>query len=155
MEAKRNIFRRILIRFLHYLAGTFPLNAVRVSALRCCGYTIGRKVYVGPGLFIATRAGDPNCGLTIGDRVSIGPRVILVLASDANDAEVGRQFPPVRAEIHIGQDSWLGAGVIVMPGVGIGDRAVIGAGAVVTRNVHSNTMAAGVPAKAIRTIEEK
>lgn len=153
MEAKRNIFLRILIRFMHYLAGTFPLNAVRVGALRCCGYAIGRKVYVGPGLFIATRAGDPNCRLTIGDRVSIGPRVILVLASDANDAEVGRQFHPVRDKIHIGKDSWLGAGVIVMPGVSIGDGAVIGAGAVVNKDVPSKTMAAGVPAKTIRTIE--
>jgi len=153
MEAKRNIFRRLLIRFMQYLAGTFPLNVVRINALRCCGYTIGSKVYVGPGLFIATRAGDPNCRLTIGDRVSIGPRVILVLASDANDAGVGRGFLPVRDEIRIGQDSWLGAGVIVMPGVSIGDAAVVGAGAMVNRDVPSKTLAAGVPAKVIRTIE--
>lgn len=153
MEARRNIFRRILIRFMQYLAGAFPLNAVRIWALRCCGYKIGRQVYIGPGLFIATRAGDPSCGLVIGDRTSIGPRVILVLASDANDADVGRHFPPFRDFVRIGKDSWLGAGVIVMPGVTIGERSVIGAGAVVNKDVAENILAAGVPAKAIRKIE--
>lgn len=152
MEAKRNILRMLLIRVMHNVAATFPFNMVRVAALRCCGYHIGKKAYIGPGLFIATRAGDPSCRLDIGDRVSIGPRAVLVLASDANDAAAGKYFPPVRDKIIIGEDTWLGAGVIVMPGVKIGECSVIGAGAVVNKDIPDNTLAAGVPARAIRNL---
>ena len=56
------------------------------------------------------------------------------------------------ASIHIGKNAWLGANVTVLGGVTTGDNAVIAAGAVVTRNVPANTVAAGVPARIVRTL---
>jgi maltose O-acetyltransferase len=57
--------------------------------------------------------------------------------------------------VTIGHDCWFGANVTVCPGVTIGDNCVIGAGSVVTRDIPSDSFAAGVPAKVIRTITEK
>lgn len=56
--------------------------------------------------------------------------------------------------VHIGNDCWLGASVTVCPGVTIGDNCVIGAGSVVTRDIPSNSFAAGVPCKVIREITD-
>ena len=56
------------------------------------------------------------------------------------------------APIHIGKNVWLGANVTVLGGVTIGDNVVIAAGAVVTRDVPANTVAAGVPARVVRTL---
>ena len=54
-------------------------------------------------------------------------------------------------DITIGEDVWIGAGVIVLPGVKIGDRSVIGAGAVVTRDIPAESIAVGVPARVIKS----
>ena len=67
------------------------------------------------------------------------------------NGSIGRHdlFP---APIHIGENVWLGANVTVLGGVTIGDNAVIAAGAVVTKNIPPNTVAAGVPARVVRTL---
>ena len=56
------------------------------------------------------------------------------------------------APIHIGRDVWIGANAVILPGITIGDGAVIAAGAVVTKDVPENTVAGGVPARVIKTI---
>lgn len=56
--------------------------------------------------------------------------------------------------VTIGRNCWLGAGVIVMPGVSIGDNSVIGAGSVVTRDIPANVVAVGVPCRVLREIGE-
>ncbi len=66
--------------------------------------------------------------------------------------EKGYQF---NAEIHIGKNCWLGAGVKVMPGVTIGDNTVIGAGSVVTHDIPANVVAVGVPCRVMREISHK
>ena len=57
--------------------------------------------------------------------------------------------------VHIGKNCWLGAGVIVMPGVNIGDNSVIGAGSVVTKDIPANVVAVGNPCRVLREIGEK
>ena len=57
--------------------------------------------------------------------------------------------------IHLGNNVWLGAGVIVLPGVTIGDNSIVAAGSVVTHSVGSNVIVAGTPAKVLRQITEK
>jgi len=54
--------------------------------------------------------------------------------------------------VRIGVNCWIGAGALIMPGVTVGDNSVIAAGAVVTRNIPPNVIAAGVPAKVLRAI---
>ena len=57
--------------------------------------------------------------------------------------------------IHIGRNCWLGAGVIVLPGVSIGDNSVIGAGSIVTKDIPSNVVALGNPCRVLRPISER
>lgn len=123
----------------------------RVRLLRWCGYQIGRDVYIADDLLIAEELEDHG-NLTLGDRVSIAPRVTLVLSSHPNESRI-RPFAPVtRAPIVIEPDAWLGAGVVVLPGVRIGRGAVVGANSVVTRDVAPLHVVAGQPAKTIRVL---
>jgi len=60
----------------------------------------------------------------------------------------------IPAPVHIGRDVWIGANAVILPGVTIGDGAVIAAGAVVTKDVPENTVAGGVPAKVIKSVHK-
>ena len=57
------------------------------------------------------------------------------------------------SEIRIGNDVWLGANVTILPGVTIGDNVIVGAGAVVTKDIPDNSLAVGVPARVVKEIE--
>lgn len=102
--------------------------------------------------------------VTIGDDCNFGPNCTIVtplhpmVASERNrmkDAN-GKDIRLCYAKpVVIGNSCWLGANVVVLPGVTIGDRCVIGAGSVVTRDIPADSFAAGVPARVIRTITEK
>lgn len=135
---------------MRFLVGYFPANKIRVMALRECGFHVGKEVYIGPGLVLSMMNSDTSCELIIGDRVSIGPRVSLIMSYDANHSTLNDIFPPVRGKISIDHDAWIGAGVIILPNVHVGKRAVLAAGAVVNESVVANTMVGGVPAKVIK-----
>ena len=123
----------------------------RVQLLRWCGFSIGRNVYIADELIIAEELADHNM-LRVGDRVSMAPRVTLVTSSHPNDSRI-RPFAPVkRAPIIIEDDVWLGAGVVVLPGVTIGRGAIVGANTVVTRDVPPLTVVAGQPARTVRVL---
>ena len=90
----------------------------------------------------------------IGDNTMIGPNVTLATAGHPilpRLREKGYQF---NLPIHIGKNCWLGAGVIVLPGVNIGDNSVIGAGSIVTKDIPNNVVAYGSPCKVIREISK-
>lgn len=104
--------------------------------------------------------------IVMGDNVWIGPNVSILTVNHPLKAEERRvfftkdSFHPERkgnweiiAPITIGNDVWIGAGAILLPGITIGDGATIGAGSVVTDNIPSNVLAVGNPCKVIRTIE--
>lgn len=150
---KRNLTGRMLFRLLKAISSSFPANKVRVWALRCMGFSVGKDVYVGPGLTISAMNSDDSCSLIIGDRVSIGPEVCLVLASDPNNSRLAKLFPAVRGRIQLQADCWLGARCIILPDVIIGEAAVVAAGAVVTKNVEGYSVVAGVPAQVKRKID--
>ncbi len=112
-----------------------------------CGknITIGRYVFINSGC----RFQDQG-GITIGDGSLIGHNAVLATLNHGLAPEERHDLFP--APIHIGKNVWLGANVTVLPGVTIGDNAVIAAGAVVTKDVPENTVAAGVPARVIRSL---
>ncbi|MEV4174714.1 sugar O-acetyltransferase [Nonomuraea sp. NPDC049709] len=91
--------------------------------------------------------------ITIGDDVQIGTNVQLLTPTHPVDPELRRAKWEAAQPITIGDNVWLGSGAIVLPGVTIGENTVVGAGAVVTRDLPANVVAAGNPARVIRTIE--
>lgn len=100
---------------------------------------------------------EMNGNIAIGDNVMMGPEVVIYTTRHNTDRcdiimiEQGMKEPlPVK----IGNDVWIGRRVIILPGVTIGDGCVIGAGAVVTKDVPSYSVVAGVPAKIVKRRDE-
>ena len=91
------------------------------------------------------------CAVRIGDRTLIGPAVQIYAATHPLNAEL-RQTRELGKPISIGSDVWIGGGAIILPGVTIGDRAVIGAGSVVTRDIPAGVMAVGNPCRVAREV---
>ena len=91
----------------------------------------------------------------IGRRTLIGPNVQLLTAHHPFDVAQRAAGLEAGRPITIGDDCWLGGGVIVCPGVRIGDRVIIGAGAVVTRDIPDDSVAVGNPARVIRTLAKQ
>lgn len=90
--------------------------------------------------------------ITIGEDVQIGPSVQLLTPTHPTEPEPRRAKVEAAKPIAIGDNVWLGGGVIVCPGVSIGENSVVGAGAVVTRNLPPNVVAVGNPARVIRSL---
>ncbi|GAA1524582.1 sugar O-acetyltransferase [Kribbella lupini] len=107
---------------------------------------IGRNVFVNQGC----RFNDIG-GIEIGDRVMIGPDVSLI-SSGHPVAPAERRKGITAAPIRIGHDVWIGASAMVLQGVTVGEDSVIGAGAVVTRDVPPRMLVVGSPARVVRTL---
>ena len=106
---------------------------------------LGNQVYIGPYCFIGS-----DQLLSIGENSIIGGFSYLITANHRSDLRMPVQDQGyVSAPIQIGCDVWIGCHVVILPGVTIGDQAIIGAGAVVNRNVPAGEKWAGVPAKKI------
>ncbi len=111
---------------------------------------LGKEVYAN---FNLTLVDDTH--IYIGDNTMLGPNVVIATAGHPilpALREIGYQY---NAPVKIGKNCWLGAGVIVLPGVTIGDNSVIGAGSVVTKDIPDNVVAVGNPCKVLREIGEK
>jgi maltose O-acetyltransferase len=93
------------------------------------------------------------CQVTIGDFTLFGPAVQIYTATHPMNAAL-RRTQEAGKPIEIGGDVWVGGGAIICPGVKIGDRSVIGAGSVVTRDIPPGVFAAGNPCRVIRAISE-
>ncbi len=91
------------------------------------------------------------CKVTVGSFTLFGPAVQIYTATHPFDAQARRTHESGRP-IDIGADCWIGGGTIILPGVTIGDKAVIGAGSVVTRDVPAGVLAAGNPCKVLRPV---
>lgn len=83
-----------------------------------------------------------------------GPNVTIATAGHPILPELREQLYQYNMPVHIGKNCWLGAGVIVMPGITIGDNTVIGAGSVVTKDIPSNVVAVGNPCRVMREVGE-
>ena len=88
----------------------------------------------------------------IGDRVMIGPNVTIATANHPLEADLRAKGLQYNRDVYIGENTWLGAGVIIVPGVTIGKNAVIGAGSIVTKDIPDNVLAVGNPARVIRQL---
>ncbi len=111
----------------------------------------GKNIALGKGVFINSGCCfQDQAGIAIGDNTLIGHQVVLAtLNHDLRPEKRASMYP---APIVIGKNVWIGAHATILPGVIIGDNAVVAAGAVVTKNVPANAVVAGVPAKIIKEI---
>ena len=111
----------------------------------------GKNITIGNRVFINAGCKSQNQGgIVIGDDALIGPNTVLATLDHDLDPEKRPILHP--APICIGRRVWIGAGVVITKGVTIGDNSVIAAGAVVTRDIPANVIAAGVPAKVLREL---
>lgn len=88
----------------------------------------------------------------IGDSVMIGPNVTISAAGHPVDPDLRREVYQYNLPIRIGENVWIGAGAVILPGVTIGKNSVIGAGSVVNRDIPKNVVALGVPCRVLREI---
>ncbi len=114
----------------------------------------GKNIHVGKNVFInmGCKFQDQG-GIFIGDGALIGHNVVLATLNHAKSPCDRSTMLP--APIHIGKNVWIGADATVLPGVTIGDGAIVAAGAVVNRDVPENTVVGGVPAKVIKHLSEE
>jgi acetyltransferase-like isoleucine patch superfamily enzyme len=164
---------RFLGRRVSWGADTWIATSSRVEASAGGRVDIGRRCEIHPLAFVlayggAVKMGD-DCsvnpfavlyghgGLTIGDRVRIAAHVVIIPANHIQAADgVGLHETGVRTRgIRIDDDVWIGAGARILDGVHIGRRAIVAAGAVVTRSVEPGVTVGGVPARPLKSHHEK
>ena len=115
----------------------------------------GHHVHFGNGVyanFNLTLVDDSH--IYVGDGTMFGPNCVISTAGHPINPELRELVYQYNMPVHIGKNCWLGAGVLVMPGVTIGDNTVIGAGSVVTKDIPANVVAVGVPCRVMREIGE-
>ena len=108
---------------------------------------LGSNVYANAGLKLVD-----DTHIYIGDCTMLGPNVVLATAGHPIDPELRGRGLQYNLPVRIGRNCWLGAGVIVMPGVTIGDNTVIGAGSIVTKDIPANVVAVGNPCRVLRPV---
>lgn len=115
----------------------------------------GKNVHFGKGVyanFNLTLVDDTH--IYVGDYTMLGPNVVLATAGHPILPELRPLAYQYNMPVYIGKNCWLGAGVIVLPGITIGDNTVIGAGSVVTKDIPANVVAVGNPCKVLREIND-
>mgnify|MGYP003528572466 FL=1 len=116
-----------------------------------CDY--GYNIRLGRNVFINYHCIFLDCApIEIGNDVQIAPSVQLYTAQHPLDAAVRRSGLESARPIRISSDVWIGGGAVVLPGVTIGARSVVGAGSVVVHNVPPDSLVVGNPARMVRTL---
>ena len=135
---------------LRELLGGFGAHFQVNQPFRC---DFGENIYIGENFFA-------NFNLTIldeaevkfGDNVFIGPNVSIYTACHPLEVERRNQLIEWAEPVRIGDNVWIGGSTTILPGVTIGDNVVIGAGSVVTKDIPSNVVAVGNPARVIKKL---
>ena len=109
----------------------------------------GKRVYAN---FNLTCVDDTH--IYVGDYTMFGPNVTIATAGHPIQPELRAQGYQYNMPVHIGKNCWIGAGVIIVPGITIGDNVIIGAGSIVTKNLPDNVVAVGNPCKVLREVNK-
>lgn len=150
----RGFVRRVHTLYYRMVLGGFGARSIVTSKVfieHPYNVFIGEDVTVNE---YAILQGHPNASITIGNRVAISYGALILTASRILcDGWFGRKHEA--QSVVIEDDVWIAAKAIVLPGIKIGARSVVAAGAVVTHDVEPDTIVAGVPAKPIRNLKSK
>ena len=115
----------------------------------------GHHVHFGKGVyanFNLTLVDDTH--IYVGDYTLFGPNVTVATAGHPLLPELREQGYQYNVPVHIGRNCWIGAGVVIVPGITIGDNVVVGAGSIVTKDLPDNVVAVGNPCKVLRGIND-
>ena len=116
----------------------------------------GHHVHFGSGIYANSNLTLVDDGhIYVGDKVMFGPNVTIATASHPINPELRDRGLQFNKDVYIGENTWIGAGVIIVPGVHIGSNTVIGAGSVVTKDIPDNVIAVGNPCRVLRNVSEK
>ena len=133
------------------LLGSIKKNPCLMPVFNCDN---GKNIHVGDNFFTNYNVTILDVApVHIGDFVMIGPNVLITTVGHPLSPKGRRQRLAKASPVNIGSDVWIGGNVVILPGVTIGDNVVIGAGAVVTKDIPSNSVAMGIPAKVVKKIE--
>ena len=110
----------------------------------------GKNIYAN---FNLTLVDDTH--IYVGDYTMFGPNVTVATAGHPILPELREKMYQYNFPVHIGKNCWIGAGVVIVPGITIGDNVVIGAGSVVTKDLPSNVVAVGNPCRVLREVNER
>ena len=132
------------------IAMNIPYGRIKRVCYRGRGTKMGVNVQIASGVIHEDAYPEE---ITIEDNVHIGPFVI-VAAHDSSHHCVDPTYAVKIEPVHIRRNAYIGAGAILLPGITVGEYSIIGAGAVVTRDVPPRTIVAGVPARAIGVLQE-
>ena len=116
----------------------------------------GHHVHFGSGIYANSNLTLVDDGhIYVGDKVMFGPNVTVATANHPIDPELRSRALQYNRDVYIGENVWIGTGVIIVPGVRIGKNSVIGAGSIVTKDVPENVVAVGNPCRVLREIGER
>lgn len=115
----------------------------------------GHHVHFGSGIYANFNLTIVDDGhVYIGDRVMFGPNVVISTAGHPIEPTLRAKGLQYNKDVYIGENTWIGAGVIIVPGVRIGKNSVIGGGSVVTKDIPDNVIAVGNPCRVLREVGE-
>ena len=116
----------------------------------------GHHVHFGSGIYANSNLTIVDDGhVYVGDKVMFGPNVTIATANHPIEPTLRAKGLQYNKDVYIGENTWIGAGVIIVPGVRIGKNTVIGGGSVVTKDVPDNVVAVGNPCRVLREVGER
>lgn len=115
----------------------------------------GHNVHFGSGIYVNSNLTVVDDGhIYVGDKVMFGPNVTIATANHPMNAELRARSYQYNKDVYIGESVWIGAGVVIVPGVHISRNTVIGAGSIVTKDIPDNVVAVGNPCRVLRAVSE-
>lgn len=115
----------------------------------------GKNLHFGNGVYANFNLTVVDDGdVYVGDKVMFGPNVTIATANHPIEPGLRSQAMQYNKPVHIGENVWVGANTVIVPGVSIGKNSVIGAGSVVTKDIPENVVAVGNPCRVLRPIGE-
>jgi len=151
-KRNRNVISRFLIKAFEIIARFTIIPHWRLSIYRLMGVKIGKNVFIGMDCFLDSSFPEL---ITIEDNVTLGPRVMVIAHDDAQGIEktsADREDSTV-SKVNLENGCYIGAGAILLSGITVGEKSIVAAGAVVTKDVPERTLVGGVPAKLIRKLD--
>lgn len=115
----------------------------------------GHHLHFGSGIYANSNLTLVDDGhIYVGDKVMFGPNVTIATANHPIDPELRARGLQYNKDVYIGENTWIGASVVIVPGVHIGKNTVIGASSVVTKDIPDNVLAVGNPCRVLRNVSE-